>query len=70
MERRILLIEPAAQRWHLETLTVESLEKDPREAYLVLSGEPLCQVLLRRDPDALIIARGPTPFLTVTPISL
>jgi hypothetical protein len=64
MERRLLLIEPAAQRWQLETLAVESLEKDPREEYLVLSGEPLCQYLLRRDPDALVIARGPTPFLT------
>ncbi len=64
MEQRILQIEPAAQRWQLETLTVESLEKDPREKYLVLSGEPLCQYLLRRDPGTLIIARGPTPFLT------
>jgi hypothetical protein len=64
VERRILRIEPAAHRWQLETFAVESLEKDPREEYLVLSGEPLCQYLLRRDPDALIIARGPTPFLT------
>ena len=64
MERRILRIEPAALRWQVEMLQVESLEKDPREEYLVLSGEPLCQYLLRRDPDALIIARGPTPFLT------
>jgi aldehyde:ferredoxin oxidoreductase len=48
----------------METLAVESLEKDPREEYLVLSGEPLCQYLLRRAPDSLIIARGPTPFLT------
>ncbi|MGB2774030.1 MAG: aldehyde ferredoxin oxidoreductase N-terminal domain-containing protein, partial [Anaerolineae bacterium] len=64
MERQILLIEPAVQRWQLETLAVESLEKDLREEYLVLSGEPLCQYLLRRDPGALIVARGPTPFLT------
>jgi aldehyde:ferredoxin oxidoreductase len=64
MERRILWIEPATQRWQLETLTAESLEKDPRGEYLVLSGEPLCQHLLRRDPDVLIIARGPMPFLT------
>jgi aldehyde:ferredoxin oxidoreductase len=64
LERQILRIDPVAQRWQLETLAVESQEKDPREKYLVLSGEPLCQYLLRRDPDALIIARGPTPFLT------
>jgi len=64
MERRILLIEPAVQHWQLETLEIKSLKKDPREEYLVLSGEPLCQYLLRRDPDTLIIARGPTPFLT------
>ena len=64
MERRILRIGSATQRWQLETLTVESLEKDPREEYLVLSGEPLCQYLLRRDPETLVIARGPTPFLT------
>jgi aldehyde:ferredoxin oxidoreductase len=63
-ERRILYIESAAQRWRVETLAVESLETDPREQYLVLSGEPLCQYLLRRDPDTLVIARGPTPFLT------
>jgi aldehyde:ferredoxin oxidoreductase len=63
-ERRILLIEPATQKWQLETLEVKSLEKDPREEYLVLSGEPLCQYLLRRDPDTLICARGPAPFLT------
>jgi aldehyde:ferredoxin oxidoreductase len=64
MERQILLIEPAEERWQLEKLEVESLDKDPRENYLVLSGEPLCQYLLRRDPETLIIARGPTPFLT------
>ena len=64
MERRILWIEPTAQRWQVETLAVGSLEKDPREQYLVLSGEPLCQYLLRRDPETLVIARGPTPFLT------
>ena len=63
MNRRLLLIDPAAERWRLETLQVERLEKDPREDYFVLSGETLCQYLLRRDPDALVIARGPLPFL-------
>jgi len=64
MNRRLLLIDPAARRWRLETLPVETLNKDPREDYLVLSGETLCQYLLRRDPGALVIARGPLPFLS------
>jgi aldehyde:ferredoxin oxidoreductase len=64
MHRRLLLIDPVAERWRLETLQVETLEKDPREDYFVLSGETLCQYLLRRDPGVLIIARGPLPFLS------
>ncbi len=64
MHRRLLLIDPAAQNWRLETLHVETLEKDPREDYFVLGGETLCQYLLRRDKDALVIARGPLPFLS------
>ena len=62
--RRLLLIDSAAQHWRLETLQVETLEKDPREDYFILSGETLCQYLLRRDPGALVIARGPLPFLS------
>jgi aldehyde:ferredoxin oxidoreductase len=64
MNRRLLLVDPAAGHWRLETLQVETLEKDPREDYFVLSGETLCQYLLRRDPGALVIARGPMPFLS------
>ncbi len=64
MNRRLLLIDPIAGHWRLETLQVETLEKDPREDYFVLSGETLCQYLLRRDPQALVIARGPLPFLS------
>ena len=64
MNRRLLTIDPATQRWQLETLQVETLEKDPRKDYFVLSGETLCQYLLRRDPGALVIARGPMPFLS------
>jgi len=64
MNRRLLLIDPAAGRWRLETLQVETLDKDPREDYFVLSGEALCQYLLRRDPGALVIARGPMPFIS------
>ncbi|MBN1889324.1 MAG: hypothetical protein JW850_15120 [Thermoflexales bacterium] len=64
MNRRLLLIDPAARRWRLETLCVERLEQDAREDYFVLSGETLCQYLLRRDPSALVIARGPLAFLS------
>jgi hypothetical protein len=64
MYRRLLLLDPATHRWRLETLPVETLEKDPREDYFVLSGEALCQYLLRRDPGALVVARGPLPFLS------
>ncbi len=64
MHRRLLLIDSAARRWRLEALQIETLEKDPREDYSILSGEALCQYLLRRDPGALVIARGPRPFLS------
>jgi aldehyde:ferredoxin oxidoreductase len=64
MQRRCLLVDLPARSWRLETLRVEALEKDPREDYLVLSGETLCQYLLRRHHDALIFARGPMPFLS------
>ena len=64
MNRRLLIINPAIQRRPLETLQVETLEKDRREDYFVLNGETLCQYLLRREPGALVIARGPMPFLS------
>ena len=64
MNRRLLLINSAVQNWRLETLNTETLEKDPREDYFTLGGEALCQYLLRRDHDALVIARGPMPFIS------
>jgi aldehyde:ferredoxin oxidoreductase len=64
MERNVLFIDSATQQFQVETFDADSLEKDPREQYLVLSGETLCQYLLRQDPETLVIARGPTPFLT------
>lgn len=70
MNRRLLLIDSAARSWCLETLHVETLEKDPREDYFILSGEALCQYLLRRDPDMFIIARGPMPFLSGNKVSV
>jgi aldehyde:ferredoxin oxidoreductase len=64
MKRRLLLIDTSAGRWRLDTLEVDRLDKDPRGDYFVLSGEPLCQYMLRRDREALVIARGPMPFLS------
>jgi len=63
MKRRLLIINAAARRYRLETLDTEALEKDPREEYFTLSGESLCQYILRRYRDALVLARGPMPFL-------
>ncbi len=64
MKRRILVIEPEKKKWHFKTLDSENLDKDQRENYFLLSGETLCQYLLREDPEALIIARGPLPFIS------
>ena len=78
MKRRLLVLDAARQSHKLETLRVESLLHDGREAYLTLHGEPLCQYLLRRDvtlgeavtsanppsgSGSMSIARGPLPFL-------
>jgi len=63
MKRRLLVVDVARRRFRLETLEAEGLEKDPREAYFTLSGESLCQYILRRHRDALVLARGPMPFL-------
>jgi aldehyde:ferredoxin oxidoreductase len=63
-ERQILRIDTPQKKWTLETLEINVLKKDPREEYLLLSGEPLCQYLLRSNPESMIIARGPLPYLT------
>jgi len=63
MKRYLLVIDAERKRWHLQTLSVEKLEKDPREEYWVLSGESLAQYLLRQDMASLAIVRGPLPFL-------
>ena len=63
MKRRLLMIDTGRQSWRLETLRVETLAHDEREEYLTLHGEALCQYILRRDPSALIVARGPMAFL-------
>jgi len=62
--RRLLMLDTAERRFRLRTLRPSALEHDPREVYGPLSGEALCQYLLREDPQALVIARGPLPFLS------
>lgn len=63
MKRRLLVINTHAHSWHLQTLNAGTVAQDPREDYLTLSGEALCQYLLRCDSKTLIVARGPLPFL-------
>jgi aldehyde:ferredoxin oxidoreductase len=64
MNRRLLHLDATKRCWWLETLDTDGVQKDPREDYFVLTGEPLCQYLLRRHSAAMIIARGPMPFLS------
>ncbi len=60
---RILMLDPAARRYWLRTLHAGQPGGDPREDTTLLGGEALCQYLLREDANALILARGPLPFL-------
>mgnify|MGYP000299170367 CR=1 FL=1 len=60
--RHILMIDSRARRYWLRVLHLGATH-DPREDYGLLGGEALCQYFLRDDPNALIIARGPLPFL-------
>ncbi len=70
MKRLLLVIDAARQSFWLRSLPVETLEKDPREDYFVLSGEALCQYLLREDPEAMVLARGPMPFLSGNKVTI
>ncbi|MFB0537175.1 MAG: aldehyde ferredoxin oxidoreductase N-terminal domain-containing protein [Anaerolineae bacterium] len=70
MKRHLLVIDAARQSFRLRSLPVETLEKDPREEYFVLSGEALCQYLLREDHEAMILARGPMPFLSGNKVTI
>ena len=73
MRRRLLIIHSDRQSYELQALQVETLPRDPREEYLTLHGEALCQYVLRhRAPSGadqagvttvLVIARGPLAFL-------
>lgn len=64
MNRRLLLIDSESKKWRVENLQVENLKKDPREDYLLLCGESLCQYQLRRNKKSFVIARGALPFVT------
>lgn len=55
--RRLLILEPERRLYRLRLLP-------PPADLPLLSGEALCQNLLRQDPDALVIARGPMSFLS------
>ena len=62
--RRLLTLDTKRKRWHLRSLRPGASTADPRADYSLLSGEALCQYLLRENPDGLILARGPMPFLS------
>jgi aldehyde:ferredoxin oxidoreductase len=55
--RRLLILEPERRRFRLRLLTA------PADLPL-FGGEALCHYLLRQNPDALVVARGPLPFLS------
>jgi len=62
--RRLLILDAGRRRYRLRLLRPATLTQDPRAEYFLLSGEALCQYLLQENPDALVIARGPLPFLS------
>jgi aldehyde:ferredoxin oxidoreductase len=66
--RRLLILEPEQRRYRLRLLHPLALDKETRAEVLaqgyLLSGEALCQRLLREDPEAIVFARGPMPFLS------
>jgi aldehyde:ferredoxin oxidoreductase len=55
-----LILDPARRRYRLRLIH----PADSDAAELLLSGEVLCQRLLRQNPEALVLARGPMPFLS------
>ena len=60
---RVMIVDVAQRRYRLRTLVPGQVQHDPRDDYTILGGEALCQFILREDPGALVIARGPLPFL-------
>jgi aldehyde:ferredoxin oxidoreductase len=61
---RLLILEPARRRYRLRVVNPALLGEDAGAGRWLLGGEALCQFLLREDPSALVIARGPMPFLS------
>jgi len=69
MKRRILVTNIKEKKWYFETLYTDTISKNSREEYLLLSGETICQYLLRKHPiskdgEIIVISRGPLPFLS------
>ena len=62
--RRLLILEPERRCYRLRLLHPGKLASDSRADYSLLGGEALCQYLLRETPGALVLARGPMPFLS------
>ena len=60
---RLLTVDVSRRRYQLRTLVPGQAWHDPRDDYTILGGEALCQFILREDATALVIARGPLPFL-------
>ena len=60
----MLILDTRRKRWRLRSLHPHGLGTDPRADYSLLGGESLCQYLLCENPEDLIIARGPMPFLS------
>jgi hypothetical protein len=70
MKRRLLFINTKEKRCYYATLDTATCVKDPREDYLLFSGETLCQYLLRQHRESLIIAGGPLPYLSGNKITI
>ncbi|MGC9347589.1 MAG: aldehyde ferredoxin oxidoreductase C-terminal domain-containing protein [Anaerolineae bacterium] len=62
--RRLLLLSPADRRYRLRTLRLADLHLGGGEDALLLWGEALAHYLLREDPGAVVVARGPLAFLS------
>jgi aldehyde:ferredoxin oxidoreductase len=62
--RRVLYLDPASRRHIYRRLVWRGPSADDPADYTLLWGEALCQYILRRQPDALIIARGPLSYLS------
>ena len=62
--RRILYLDPINRRYTYRRLIWHGPSDEDPTDYTLLWGEALCQYILRQHPPALVIARGPLPFLS------